>query len=116
MCVSACDLCERAALKLIDCLEEGNLDLAAQARIMVRYPQVLLNYKVPKKVPFEELPRVGKALAEAEADLAGDGRIVLRYSGTEPLARVMIEGPEKGRIERLARRIRETGPPPGGAP
>ncbi len=96
-----------AALKLIDSLEEGNLDMAAQARIMVRYPQVLLNYKVPRKVPFEELPRVGKALADAEAELSGDGRIVLRYSGTEPLARVMIEGPEKGQIERLAKRIGE---------
>ncbi len=96
-----------AALKLIDCLEDGCLDLAAQARIMVRYPQILLNIKVPRKVPFEELPLVGKALAEAEAELSGDGRIVLRYSGTEPLARVMIEGPEKGQIERLAKRIGE---------
>jgi phosphoglucosamine mutase len=95
-----------AALRLLDCLDDG-LDLDSAARGMVRYPQVLLNFTVPRKVPFEELPRVAKALAEAEAALGREGRIVLRYSGTEPLARVMLEGPEKGLIERLARHIGE---------
>jgi phosphoglucosamine mutase len=94
-----------AAIRLIDCLSGDGRGLAEEARAMTRYPQILLNFKVPRKVAFEELPRVGAALAEAEAELRGEGRILLRYSGTEPLARVMVEGSEKGMIESLAKKI-----------
>ena len=94
-----------AAIRLIDCLGGDGRALAAEARAMTRYPQVLRNFKVPRKVAFEELPWVGEALAEAEAALRGEGRILLRYSGTEPLARVMVEGPEKEMIEEIARKI-----------
>jgi phosphoglucosamine mutase len=94
-----------AAIRLIDCLAGDGRGLAEEARAMTRYPQVLLNFKVPRKVAFEALPRVGAALAQAEAALRGEGRILLRYSGTEPLARVMVEGPEKSLIEGIAREI-----------
>jgi phosphoglucosamine mutase len=96
-----------AAVRLIDCLDGGAAALAEEARRMVRYPQVLLNIAVPRKVSFEDLPLVLQAVAEAERYLNGDGRILLRYSGTEPLARVMIEGPERSLIERLAGKIGE---------
>lgn len=96
-----------AALRLVDCLESDGLELEEEARAVVHYPQILLNYHVPKKIPFDTLPRVGRALREAEAALDGQGRIVLRYSGTEPVARVMIEGPERSFIESLARKIGE---------
>jgi phosphoglucosamine mutase len=70
-----------------------------------RYPQVLLNVKVKRKVDFKELPAVTAAARSVEERLGGDGRLVLRYSGTEPLARIMIEGPEQGMIDGLAGEI-----------
>jgi phosphoglucosamine mutase len=70
-----------------------------------RYPQVLLNVKVKRKVDFEQLPAVTAAAQAVEKRLGDDGRLVLRYSGTEPLARIMIEGPEQGMIDGLAGEI-----------
>jgi len=70
-----------------------------------RYPQVLLNVKVKRKVDFKDLPAVTAAAQAVEERLGDDGRLVLRYSGTEPLARIMIEGPEQGMIDGLAGEI-----------
>ncbi len=67
-----------------------------------RYPQVLVNVRVREKVPFEEVEEVSSAARQVSSSLEGRGRLLLRYSGTEPLARVMIEGPEQGEIESLA--------------
>jgi len=72
-----------------------------------RYPQVLVNVRVREKPDFEELPSVAAAARAVEERLGADGRLVLRYSGTEPLARVMIEGPEQELIEELAASIAE---------
>ncbi|HUP43237.1 MAG TPA: phosphoglucosamine mutase, partial [Thermoanaerobaculia bacterium] len=72
-----------------------------------RYPQVLLNVRVREKPALESIPAVAAASRAVEERLGADGRLVLRYSGTEPLARVMIEGPEQELIEGLARRIAE---------
>jgi phosphoglucosamine mutase len=69
------------------------------------YPQILLNVRVKRKVDFEALPTVAAAARSVEERLGGDGRLVLRYSGTEPLARIMIEGPEQGMIDSLAGEI-----------
>jgi phosphoglucosamine mutase len=66
-----------AALRLIDCLPALE-DLAPESASLVRYPQILLNFSVPRKVPFEDLPRVQRALASAESALAGEGRVLLR--------------------------------------
>ena len=70
-----------------------------------RYPQVLLNVRVQRKVDFKALPSVTAAARAVEERLGGDGRLVLRYSGTEPLARIMIEGPEQSLIDGLAGEI-----------
>jgi phosphoglucosamine mutase len=67
-----------------------------------RLPQVLINVPVAHKLPFDEVPSVTDALAEASRRLAGRGRILVRYSGTEPLARVMIEGEDAVEIQSLA--------------
>jgi phosphoglucosamine mutase len=72
---------------------------------IVRLPQVLLNVPVSRKLPFEELPRVSAELAEANRRLDQRGRVLLRYSGTERLARVMIEGEDGNEIQELAERI-----------
>jgi len=67
-----------------------------------RYPQVLLNVRVTRKPDLTTLPRVAAAAHSVEERLGEDGRLVLRYSGTESLARVMIEGPDQPIIEALA--------------
>lgn len=72
-----------------------------------RYPQVLVNVRVREKPDLEDLPAVAAAARAVEERLGADGRLVLRYSGTEPLARVMIEGPEQELIEELAASIAE---------
>ena len=74
---------------------------------IVRLPQVLLNVPVSRKPPLEELPRVAAVLAEANRRLDQRGRVLLRYSGTERLARVMIEGEDADELEALAESIAE---------
>ena len=71
-----------------------------------RYPQVLVNVRVATKRPFAELEDVSNAATEIEKKLSGRGRLLLRYSGTEPLARIMIEGPDQAEIESYASRLR----------
>jgi phosphoglucosamine mutase len=91
-----------AALRLVDVLSSDALDLEGESSAMKRYPQVLRNLRVARKHPFESLPGVLEAVRAAEARLGGEGRVNLRYSGTEPLARVMIEGTDAALIEDLA--------------
>jgi phosphoglucosamine mutase len=74
---------------------------------IVRLPQVLLNVPVSRQLPFEDLPRVSTELAEANRRLDQRGRVLLRYSGTERLARVMVEGDDADEIKELADRIAE---------
>jgi phosphoglucosamine mutase len=83
-----------------------------------RYPQTLVNVRVASKPDLATLPRVTAAARAVEDELGADGRLVLRYSGTEPLARVMIEGPDQETIETLAGHLAavladELGPPAG---
>jgi phosphoglucosamine mutase len=67
-----------------------------------RYPQVLVNVRVREKRPFDEVETIRRAARETEKQLGAKGRLLLRYSGTEPVARVMIEGERQDLIERYA--------------
>jgi phosphoglucosamine mutase len=69
------------------------------------YPQTIVNVKVRTKPPLESLPEVTQALSEAENALGENGRIVLRYSGTEPLARVMVEAEHDSDVQRFSQSI-----------
>ncbi len=69
------------------------------------YPQTIVNVKVKSKPPLDLLPEVARALAEANSALGGNGRIVLRYSGTEPLARVMVEAEHDSDVQRFSQSI-----------
>jgi len=69
------------------------------------YPQTIVNVKVRTKPPLETLPEVAKALSEAESALGENGRIVLRYSGTEPLARVMVEAEHEADVHRFSQSV-----------
>jgi phosphoglucosamine mutase len=70
-----------------------------------RYPQILKNVRVQQKTDFATLPKVTAAAHAVEDRLGDDGRLVLRYSGTEPLARIMIEGPDQPSIDALAEEL-----------
>lgn len=72
-----------------------------------RYPQVLVNVVVGRKPPFEEVPALSSAAADVEHRLRGNGRLLLRYSGTEPKARIMIEGSDHRVIESMAAELAE---------
>src|SRR6266481_4574970 len=69
------------------------------------YPQVILNVKVRSKPPLDSLPEVSRALAEARSALGENGRVVLRYSGTEQLARVMVEAEHDADVQRLSQSL-----------
>jgi len=77
-------------------------DLTAGIR---RFPQVLVNVRVREKRPFEEMPAVQRLAGEIQQDLGDRGRLLLRYSGTEPLARVMIEGPTESEVNEHAQNL-----------
>lgn len=70
-----------------------------------RYPQVLVNVRVREKLPFEEVAEIARAAEETRSLLGERGRLLLRYSGTEPLARVMIEGEQQEVVEQYANRL-----------
>jgi phosphoglucosamine mutase len=93
------------ALRVLAVLRAAGRPLSELARVYQPYPQVLLSVPVRRKPPLAEQPGVRDALRAAEGELGDDGRVLLRYSGTEPLARVMVEGPDAARSEELARRI-----------
>jgi phosphoglucosamine mutase len=69
------------------------------------FPQTIRNVRVRAKTPFAEIPAVHAAIAGAEGELDGNRRVVVRYSGTEALARVMIEAESKEQMDRLAAAI-----------
>jgi phosphoglucosamine mutase len=71
------------------------------------YPQVIVNVRVKSKPPLQSLPEVARALTEAETTLGENGRVVLRYSGTEPLVRVMVEAEHASDVDRFSKSIAE---------
>jgi len=93
------------ALSLLRALRESEKSLGQATAGFQTYPQILLNVRVREKRPFGELAGVQAAVAEVEDLLANKGRLLLRYSGTEPLARVMIEGENQHQIEAYAEKI-----------
>jgi phosphoglucosamine mutase len=92
-------------LCLLRALSESRKTLAEITAGFKRYPQILLNVRVREKVPFSDLAPVQAEVKKVEELLSQQGRLLLRYSGTERLARVMIEGENQGQIEEYARRI-----------
>ena len=97
-----------AALQLIRIMLERGKPLSELAHLLEPYPQVLVNVRVERKIPFEKAPAVTEAVKEAEAALCGKGRVLLRYSGTESLARIMVEGSDSGQVKALAEALAVT--------
>ncbi len=73
--------------------------------LVTKYPQVLLNLHVKKKTPVDQCPTIQAAIRHAESTLGDDGRVLVRYSGTEPLLRIMMEGPREDQLKELTGRI-----------
>ena len=92
-------------LRVMEIMARSRHTLSELVADLKVFPQVIRNVRVSKKVPFVEVPPVHQAIWEAERELDGNGRVVVRYSGTESLARVMIEAESKEKMERLADRI-----------
>ncbi len=95
------------ALQVLAMMKRTGLKISELAGQMKRMPQVLLNVQVERKTPLEELPRVQEDVQRVENELGDSGRVLVRYSGTESLLRIMIEGPESDRINRYAGEIAE---------
>jgi phosphoglucosamine mutase len=91
-----------AALRVLAIMSKEGRPLSELARVMTRTPQVLVNTAVPRKVPLDQLPEVKKLISSVESELGEDGRVLVRYSGTESKARVMIEGPDQARLDVMA--------------
>jgi phosphoglucosamine mutase len=79
------------ALRVLEVMARTGESLAELVADMKVFPQEIKNIPVREKLPLEQLPKVMDAIGAAERDLSGNGRVVVRYSGTEKLARVMIE-------------------------
>lgn len=94
-------------LFLLQALREKGKAFSEMTAGFVQFPQILINVKVREKQPFEQVAAIAEAASETEKELSGKGRLLLRYSGTENLARVMIEGENQTDIEAMAYRLAE---------
>jgi phosphoglucosamine mutase len=93
------------ALRVLRILRGTGRPLSELAASYREFPQVLVNVPVTRKPHLSQLPAVGAAVARVEGELGEDGRVLVRYSGTEPLARVMVEGPDLPAIQRHAQSL-----------
>jgi phosphoglucosamine mutase len=97
-----------AALQILRIMKTRDEPLSKLARCWTRYPQVVTNIKVRAKTPFEKLDGVLELVAEAEKSVkSSGGRVLLRYSGTEPKARLLLEGRDPAMLDQWSRRISE---------
>ena len=96
-----------AALQLLAVMVEAGRPVAELGKKLVAYPQVLLNVKLKHRAPLETLKGFQRTKAEFEKKLGSRGRIVVRYSGTEPLLRIMAEGENKTEIDHIVNALAE---------
>lgn len=94
-----------SALQVLRIMIETESKLSDLAAIFKRYPQACVNVKVKNKPPLESLPELSAAIKNAESQLGGSGRVLVRYSGTEDICRVMVEGPKQKQVNQIAQTI-----------
>lgn len=93
------------ALKLIEAIQVENKPLSKLSRLMAPYPQVLINVAVHSKPDIESVPEIATAIKSVESELGDRGRVLVRYSGTQPICRIMVEGPSKGDTQKYCKQI-----------
>ena len=96
------------ALRVMEIAVRSGRSLAELVSDLQVFPQVIQNVRVREKVPFAQVPQIQQAIEAAERELDGNGRVVVRYSGTEVLARVMVEAQEEGQMRRIAGTIADS--------
>jgi phosphoglucosamine mutase len=94
-----------SALQVLAIMRRTGKTLSELAKVMIALPQVLLNVRVAERKEISEVPEVQKVIAAAEKKLGDTGRVLIRYSGTEPLLRIMLEGQDKYQITEMAHEI-----------
>jgi phosphoglucosamine mutase len=94
-----------SAIKLVEAMIDESAPLSRLKGIMRVFPQVLINVAVRSTPAIETVPEIASAVREVEKRLDGKGRVLVRYSGTQPICRVMVEGPTLEKTERFCRRI-----------
>jgi phosphoglucosamine mutase len=94
-----------SALQVLHALREADTTLHEAKQGMHKYPQVLLNVRLPRPMDVVSIPAVEASVQAAQDELRGRGRVLLRPSGTEPVVRVMVEGRDHGQVRQIARRI-----------
>jgi len=90
------------SLRVMEIMARSGHSLAELVRDLKVFPQTIQNIRVREKVPFAQVPDVKRAIEAAEQELDGNGRVVVRYSGTEALARVMVEAESEKKMRRIA--------------
>jgi len=93
------------ALQVLSSVKRSGRKASELNELMTTYPQLLVNVTVGTKDGWEENEKIQKAIAEGDAELGDTGRILVRPSGTEPLIRVMAEGPDQEQLDRICHRI-----------
>jgi phosphoglucosamine mutase len=93
------------ALAILRVMADSGRELQDLASELKTFPQTLVNVRVKQKAPIESVPEIAAAMARVEAALAGRGRVLVRYSGTEPLLRIMIEGEDQATVQAWAEEI-----------
>ena len=94
-----------AALQLVAAMIKEGKPLSELARMMDIFPQKLINVDVKRKPNIEDVPKLVEAIRQAESELGGEGRVLVRYSGTQNMCRVMVEGPSDTVTEKYCRQI-----------
>jgi phosphoglucosamine mutase len=93
-----------AALQVLAIMQRTERQLSDLAQnAMERVPQILENVTLPARKPLEQMPVLGAGIAKVEQELGDDGRVLVRWSGTEPKLRIMLEGPNEDKLRRWAK-------------
>jgi phosphoglucosamine mutase len=88
------------ALRVFETAQQAGVGLDELTADLKVYPQKLVNVRVKEKKALTDVPAVAEQIRRVEEEFAGSGRVLVRFSGTEPLARVMVEGPDMDQVER----------------
>jgi len=94
-----------SALQVLSVMARTGQKLSELTRNYQRFPQALLGIRVTEKKPIESLPALQRAIADVEAELGDRGRVLIRYSGTESLARIMVEGENEESVQSIAQHL-----------
>ena len=94
-----------SALQVISIMARTGKKLSELVQGFRRFPQALLGIRVAERKPIESLPSVQRAIRKVEAELGDRGRVLIRYSGTELLARIMVEGENEDNVQAIAKHL-----------